>query len=96
MIISVTHADITEGVKNACNHCPIALAIKRAFNCDCVMVLASFDIIVNSQQYTSEDPETVQEFINNFDNGFPVQPFSFTLQKGWINESFRNRQICSK
>lgn len=80
MKITVTQADIEEGRPYNCNLCPVALAVSRAFRVPqhAVSVDGLF-ITVNDQNY--DPPALVDEFIQAFDDGKKVIPFSFDLDE---------------
>ncbi len=75
--IRVTRADIENGAANDECNCPIALALKRAFATRNVVV-GSGGIAVGGKIY--DTPVAVVEFINKFDDGMNVEPFSFCLE----------------
>lgn len=80
--IQVTQEDINNGIKFKCESCPVALAIKRLLKPN-VKVLVG-DIISFMTNDSSEwkdvvTPERVWDFLVQFDNKRPVQPFSFEL-----------------
>ena len=76
MLIEVTQEDIDNGEKLSETNCAVALAINSCMGIEWAFVGAKtvdlgFDKI--------ELPIEVQHFIENFDNDFPVKPFSFEL-----------------
>ena len=71
--ICVTRRDIKEGTRKWLSRCPIALAAKRAFGTNRVSV--SDHIVINGKFYTASPK--VLLFIDNFDRGRVVEPFSF-------------------
>jgi hypothetical protein len=82
--INVTQEDINNGGKKQCTMCPIALATKRTFpNAIWISVTQAYIRVVNAgdgergTEYLS--PLGVEQFINDFDRGRPVSPFSFTV-----------------
>lgn len=78
--IKVTKADIKKGKKGSVCDCPIALAIKRATG------LKGRDVAVGDYQpevdgYIFEGPcESLTTFIEAFDGGEKVKPFSFNME----------------
>lgn len=79
MLIEVTQEHIDKGVKKNCQNCPVAIAAQA--------VLQNSDIRMG--QWTLYDsrfttiarvPFVVTDFVNRFDLGLPVQPFSFNLK----------------
>ena len=88
MKITVTKEDIKRGIRQSPFSCPIALALERKrVNVDAVKEGAVF-------LHEWEDPEPgcesgdqvkislplkAKNFIGDFDNGYPVKPFTFNL-----------------
>lgn len=83
MIINVTQEDIENGIRHSCFSCPIALAVKRETGCNCSVESANFHLkarIFMMGSYEAYFPgKEAEDFINNFDGGKPVKPFSFEL-----------------
>ncbi len=75
MIIEVTQDDIDKGEPRACLSCPVTLALNRITGEECHV--GSYIRIPNFGTFNY--PGQVIEFINNFDMGRPVNPFSFEL-----------------
>lgn len=69
--IEVTSEDIERGVPDNCHHCPIALAARRA-GLNTPEVDSAF---LNGMVL----PDAATEFILDYDNGEPVEPFSFEV-----------------
>lgn len=87
--IRVTQADIERGVPGKAFLCPVARAIRRAFNANpaCVAVGRSDVSIVlgsiSADNYECFDvtlPPKAREFVRAFDTDQPVQPFTFRLK----------------
>jgi hypothetical protein len=74
-IIRVLKQDILRGVQKDCLRCPVALAIRRARFIPKSMVLVGNRYV--DQDNTWLYPTKVNTFINRFDTGKPVKPFSF-------------------
>jgi hypothetical protein len=77
MRIDVTQDDITYGKRRAGDRCPIAIAIMRALNEPIVEVSFFKVFIPDGSRYSM--PAAARVFINDFDGGLFVQPFSFEL-----------------
>jgi hypothetical protein len=58
-----------------CDHCPVALAIRRQTEDK----YASVSSTINYMDRKYAMPEAVTEFVVNFDNRLGVSPFSFEL-----------------
>ena len=81
MLIHVTSEHIRLGDKNSCTNCPIALALLEKYYD--VYVSADFmQIKKQPKDYfqTLQFPKTVKTFIQKFDAGEEVFPFSFTTK----------------
>lgn len=76
MRIVVTREDIQDGNPDAFN-CPVALAVRRTFGLPYGDVEVNDVIAAGNQEY--ETPCEVIEFICQFDEGQPVEPFEFDL-----------------
>lgn len=76
MRIEVTQEDIVNGLPGDCFRCAIALALFR---------YTSLHFAVNEigLQVEGDDivefPSSAQQFVIDFDDGVPVQPFTFNL-----------------
>lgn len=75
--VNVTKTDIKDGDVGHCGRCPVALALQRAFDTKLVRA-AHFFLEVGRHKW--DTPPEVRMFINRFDNGEGVVPFSFQLQ----------------
>lgn len=79
--INVTQADIDAGVKQECFRCPIALAARRVFDHD-VSVDDEYIIHYASTEVKADFyalPDEARQFVQHFDHGDPVTPFSFEV-----------------
>lgn len=97
MKIEITKQDINKGIGGDCNHCAIAIALKRYYNtCDVYVGCPEGEatvIQINKKvvKINEEDQGTVDEFIIDFDNfrdyknlGMKIlepQPFSFEIEE---------------
>ena len=89
VVVEVTAEDIASGVAQKCEHCPIAIALRRAAGSARAYVDGS-DIFVSPVfdgdepsdiwNEAGECPQSVTEFVNAFDDGKPVKPFTFTVE----------------
>lgn len=90
--IQVTDKHINEGIKSACNFCPVALAVKEILKEEFFpIVINSFIGICNkkneiSSLYDGRDilqkillTQEISGFIENFDFGQTVKPISFNI-----------------
>ena len=75
-IIQVKQIDINSGVRKKAQYCPIARALKRH----------GFKHVSNTVYYSVTLPKRVRTFINRFDTGRPVKPFSFKIE---VRDEFR-------
>ena len=97
MKIEITEKDINQGIGGDCNHCAVAIALKRYFNTYDVYVGCpegeQTTIQINKKiiKITEEYQKIVDEFIDDFDNygdyksvgiGIPKpKPFSFEIEE---------------
>ena len=73
--IEITQEDIDRGMRGRSDFCPVALALRRkwpeaemgCFACD----LGNRLVLV---------PELVSKFVEDFDSGKPVKPFTFEIE----------------
>lgn len=78
--VDVTAEDIAQGEPRKCVKCPIALALRRTLEQSLVGVGGHDAVMVGKHGVTSvELPSMAVRFIADFDDGKPVQPFSFAL-----------------
>ena len=77
MLIRVTQDDIRNGVQCDAMLCPVALSLRRSLPGRTVTA-GEFTIYIDDGMYAA--PVAVEEFIENFDDGAPVQPFEFELE----------------
>jgi hypothetical protein len=81
--ITVTQEDINDGKAGNCTLCPIALAAKRAFP-DIFPVVGGYYLVLDSAPGTEDGelvdlPYEARQFVQSFDFGRPVEPFSFKV-----------------
>lgn len=72
MKIEVTQEHIDKGTPCTASDCPVALAIGH----NCRVYIHS--VTINGLKYSI--PENVTDFIDRFDAGHSVQPFTFELK----------------
>lgn len=82
MLIEVTQEHIDAGKRAECGSCPVALAFKEAFPNR--MVRAGYGVLQAYQWgayvFKARTPLDVQLFMLEFDEGRPVQPFTFEVE----------------
>lgn len=78
MTIKVTKKHIREGKRGFCRQCPVALALMNATNYKRVFV-SSYSWQLGSGKQSGTLPQRAQNFIEDFDGGKNVKPFSFDL-----------------
>jgi hypothetical protein len=81
--IRVTQGDIAKGAQGDGFHCPLALAVTRAFKAATVWVREVIIVTKGRSQQTYVTPPEVEGFLESYDSAilefeFP-RPFSFTL-----------------
>jgi hypothetical protein len=75
--ITVTALDIKMGTWRCAYHCPVAMAIKRRF-LDQRVIVSRTEIGVGMEHVSL--PNKAIRFIERFDAGKTVKPFSFVLK----------------
>lgn len=79
--IEVTKKDIKGGKRGDGYSCPIALAVRRTLGINIISVdNISVDFPFEGKGFSAEIPTKVQRFIDSFDDGQDVKPFSFILK----------------
>ncbi len=85
MKIKVTLKDIEEGYRGSCYDCPIALAFRREVKTTSITGLSvGAARILHREAYTWNAytlPKKAQTFVKRFDDGKPVKPFTFEIEK---------------
>ena len=76
MLIHITEEDICLGVRKSQTHCPIGLALRKAFPKSHVRV-SSHSVTMGTHIFVPGSD--VVKFISDFDSKIPVQPFSFDV-----------------
>jgi hypothetical protein len=80
--VNVTQRDIERGIRSKCSDCPVALAVKRALG----KRVKVFSGVSTSYLYLDHNkkpfplPASAVEFIDRFDSGHKVEPFTFKLK----------------
>lgn len=78
MKIEVTQEDISNGIPDDCDYCPIALAAKRA-GMESVLVYNS-RIIARDEEVDAPLSIRARRFVRRFDAGLRVKPFNFEVR----------------
>jgi hypothetical protein len=78
-LINVTQRDIDKGDPYVGDLCPVARAMCRAFKKGLGFVNTDGDTIEIGYN-TYKAPKSVDTFVDKFDNGETVKPFSFTFR----------------
>lgn len=76
MIIEVTQEDIAKGISRSTCACPVALAVSRHLGLNWV----SFETVTTLNGTKYRLPSKAIEFVQFFDVGREVKPFSFQLE----------------
>lgn len=95
MKIKVTKEDIMRGQRSIPSACPVARAIHRITNKNCLVGSSvSFSIPMKAKSRKVKLPESVISRIANYDLNGDMQPFEFDLPitKKWLSE---NQSILS-
>ena len=80
LTVNVTQDHIDKGARKAAYQCPVSLALREVDPGSdwCVSTLHIMRETGHDVGIT-ESPATVSKFVSRFDNGDPVQPFSFEI-----------------
>lgn len=76
MKFTVTQDDINYGHRGKCQSCPVALSLAR-LNPGVPIVVTGWLITVGEVTYVA--PDSLTDFIHDFDQGLPVRPRKFNL-----------------
>lgn len=83
MRIRLTQKDIDQGVQSNCFHCPVALAVKRAFKAESVWVREIIIVTKTGLRQTFVTPPEAEEFMELYDSAMLEfecpKPFTFLL-----------------
>lgn len=82
MKISVTKEHINNGQTCKSVHCPIALAIKEHF--DTFVSVGPCEVAIGGPFNNIPLPQIARRFIEDFDYGDSVEPFTFELESRTI------------
>ena len=85
--IEVLKFNIDHGIKCHCTKCPIAIAIDSVLNPNYHSVILGTEIVIVSNGFVESDyymvasPQSVVDFISNYDWGYDsmVHPFAFNI-----------------
>lgn len=80
MKITVKKEHIARGRRANSKTCAVALAIKEASPCDVYVHSATCVVYRAGNRMSSALPRSAKRFIERFDLGKPVKPFTFTLK----------------
>ena len=80
--IEVTEGDISNGRSKQCDICPIALALSRAIPEARKIAVQPYGVYysIGDVYFRAEFPEAVRGFVDKFDHGCDVSPFSFVME----------------
>ncbi len=83
MRIRVTQREINQGVQGDCFHCPVALAVKRAFKAERVWVREIIIVTKAGLRQTFDTPPEAEAFLERYDSAVLEfecpRPFTLTL-----------------
>lgn len=75
--VDVKKEDIEKGRPNDSGRCPIALALGRMYECPCVVGESAWITNEDGERMRLELPNKAVAFVDRFDFGKKVKPFSF-------------------
>lgn len=79
MTIHVTQEDIENGERYSCLSCPITRAMVRETGQEWIVRCVTMGMPLMIGGFVVALPATAIEFIDHFDRGDPVRPFSFNI-----------------
>lgn len=79
--VDITGTDIERGMHGSHRFCPIALALRGMWAdvTDVSVGPNSAGATINNERYTCHLPGVAREFVDKFDRGQYVEPFSFGI-----------------
>jgi predicted RNA-binding Zn-ribbon protein involved in translation (DUF1610 family) len=80
VLVEVTQADIDAGEQEECESCPVALATRRATGWPCRVDGVTIEVFHDCRWHGHDAPAEVESFVDDFDHGDVVLPFSFHLE----------------
>lgn len=83
MKIRVTKKDIMQGKRNSISMCPIALAVKRAYKAESIIVSDNYARLTfkTVKEKKIRLPAIARKFIKKVDNNLPIEPIEFCALK---------------
>ena len=79
--INVTQEHIDAGIQSSCKKCPIALALESALGDEYSANVGGSHFRVGKHRFPGKPlPSVAKRFIQAFDLGFAVSPFSFEIE----------------
>jgi len=78
MLIEVTAEDIEQGEHTHGTKCPVARALTRANGEPCGATYTHLRIGIPAREIIAT-PQPAYDFMNAFDDGLPVEPFTFEI-----------------
>ena len=88
MQVTVEQRHIDAGVKHSACSCPIALAIREQTECFSMYDVAVDDVFASVQGRSYKFPQEATSFILNFDEGFDVNPLTFSMKEIPVEETW--------
>lgn len=79
MKIEVTAEHIRDGERSQPSLCPVALALRQRFGCDCHVGSHTAVWVEAGGRFVVDLPESATKFVNEFDAGLAVEPFGFAI-----------------
>lgn len=79
ILVTVTAEDIKNGRRRNIHLCANALALQRATGCSDAWIGPFVACVTGGHAGTHQTPPAVEAFITRFDNGEPVEPYTFVL-----------------
>lgn len=84
--IEVTQRHINDGQALSCSECPGALGLRDAFSGLAANVCSDYVMLyARGEEWEYQSPDALAAFVEAYDNGDKVFPFTFTLPDHDLN-----------
>ena len=96
MEIHVTQRDIDRGAGSYADACPITLAVRRRLVLPWGGVITGVDqvtMVRTTEWVRAPLPQEARDFVKEFDEGSPVQPFTFAITDGSLGSDARDSDL---
>ena len=91
----VTADHIARGKRNRCRSCPVALSVASYGKPGLVVRVDHGEIMLKceGQKTSFRQPDNIRSLIESFDDGFPVEPITWSITGYGLNKYFNGAYI---